>query len=232
MPPGPPKPPGIKLPSNPLDALRDIIREGREKVERAGSDIRSLADELHSGFPSTISPIINSGERQQDIELQESLPAAMPAPDISQEKSLAEEIPTQDIATGCLPCAVSHFSTSAGLLNEAVRFKGEGLTSNEILDRIAGAIEEQNTLERVDLSPAKIQHLPEWERPIAEEALTQSRQLRHALEGIQSIDELEPLAADTKRYYIRLNRQWYKGRFSNLGAEKAETIAQRVGEES
>ena len=143
-----------------------------------------------------------------------------------------ETVPQQeDIATGCLPCAVSHFSTSAGLLNEAVRFKGEGMTSNEILDRIAGVIEEQNALERVDLSPVKIQHLPEWERPIAEEALEQSRQLRHRLEGIQSADELGQVAADTKRYYTKLNRQWYKGRFSNLGAEKAEAISRRIGRE-
>jgi len=139
--------------------------------------------------------------------------------------------PAEDIATGCLPCALSHFSTSAGLLNESVRFKGEGMTSNEILDRIAGAIEEQNSLERVDLSPVKIQHLPEWERPIAKEALEQSRQLRHALEGIQSTDELEKVAADTKRYYIKLNRQWFKGRFGNLGSEKAKVISQRVGPE-
>jgi len=141
-----------------------------------------------------------------------------------------EEKPEEEIATGCLPCAVSHFSTSPGLLNEAGRFKGEGMTSNQILDRIAGAIEEQNSLERVDLSPIKIQTLPEWEKPIAEEALKQSRQLRHRLEGIHSTDELEQIAADTKRYYLKLNRQWYKGRFGHLGSEKAEAIAQRVGE--
>ena len=46
MPLGLPKLPGIKLPSSPLEPLRDIIRGGRERVEKAGSDIRSLADEL------------------------------------------------------------------------------------------------------------------------------------------------------------------------------------------
>jgi len=144
-------------------------------------------------------------------------------------QTLPEENPREKIATGCLPCAVGHFSTSSGLLKEAVRFKGEGMTSSEILDRIAAALEEQNALEREDLSPEKIQGLPEWERPIAEEALDQSRQLRHRLESIQSIDELELAAVDTKRYYIKLNRQWYRGRFGKLGAEKAEAIAQRVG---
>jgi len=142
---------------------------------------------------------------------------------------LPEENPREKIATGCLPCAVGHFSTSSGLLKEAVRFKGEGMTSNEILDRIAGVLEEQNALEREDLSPEKIQGLPEWERPIAEEALTRSRELRHRLEGIESVDGLEQAAVDTKRYYIKLNRQWYRGRFGHLGTKKAEAIAQRVG---
>jgi len=136
----------------------------------------------------------------------------------------------EDIATGCLPCALGHFSMSSGALSEAVRFKSKGIASNEILDRIAIALEQQNILEREDLSPEKIQHLPEWQRSVADEALSQSQQLRHKLEGIQGIDELEQLAADTKKYYIKLNRQWYKGRFRHLGAKKAEAIAQRVGE--
>ena len=134
-----------------------------------------------------------------------------------------------EVATACVACAVGHFSASSGLLKEACRFKSEGITSNEILDRIAGALEEQNALEREDLTPEKIQRLPEWEKEIAEEALTQSRQLRHRLEVIQTIDELNQLAADTRSYYLKLNRQWYRGRFSKLGSAKAEVIARRVG---
>jgi len=224
MPPGPPKPPGIKLPSSPLGALRDIISKGCEQIEKAGSDIRSLADELHSGFPSTITTTtLRDSEKAPEIEPQSRRPGS--------RVSIEGTGPQQEaIATACVACAVGHFSTSSGLLKEAVRFKGEGMTSNEILDRIAGALEEQNALEREDLSPEKIQRLPEWEKAIAEEALDQSRQLRHRLESIQSVDELEQAAVDTKRYYIKLNRQWYKGRFGYLGAKKAETIAQRVGE--
>ena len=209
----PPRPPKIKLPSSPLDPLRDIIREARERVEKAGSDIRSLADEFRSGFPGVTS-IIKS---------ESPLPAATPQP--------SEESPPARIATACVACAVGHFSASSGELKEALRFKGEGMNSHEVLDRIAGALEEQNALEREDLTQEKIQNLPKWERQIAEEALTQSRQLRHRLETIQSIDELEQLGADTRTYYLKLSREWYRGRFSNLGVKKAETIAQRVGEE-
>jgi len=133
-----------------------------------------------------------------------------------------------DIATGCLPCAVSHFSTSSGILKEALRFKNEGITSNEILDRIAIALEEQNSLEREDLTPEKIQGLPEWEKTIANEALSQSRRLRHRLENVQSLEDLEQVAADARSYYVKLNRQWYKGRFGKLGSQKAEIIAEKT----
>ncbi len=221
----------LPFPPSPMDPLREIIREGRERIEKVGSDIRSLADELHSGLPSTTSrsTIIQDGKEGAETparghESQDT--GLLPATTMTHHQSLSEENP---VATACVACAVGHFSTSSGLLKEALRFKGEGMTSNEILDRIAAVLEEQNALERKDLSPEKIQRLPEWEKAIAEEALDQSRQLRHGLESIQSVDELEQAAVDTKKYYIKLNRQWYRGRFSHLGAKKAETIAQRVG---
>lgn len=130
------------------------------------------------------------------------------------------------VATACVPCALGHFSTSAGLLNEAVRFKKEGMRSNEILDRIGKVLEEQNALERVDLAPGEIADIRnKWERSIAEEALEQSRGLRHKLESIEGIDELEKVAADTAKYYKKLNREWYKGRFAHLGKERTEVVA-------
>jgi len=218
--------------ASPLDPLRDILHGAREKVEKAGSDIRSLADELRVGFPSTISTIINGGERDQDTKPQESLPEATPTPDISQEKSeTAGEIAAQNIATACVPCAIGHFAGAARLLNEAIRFRDDGIESSQVLDDIAGAIGELNALERVDLTPERLQRTPGWERDIADQALRDSRELRHRLEGISSMEEIEKAAADTESYYKKLNRQWYRGRFSKMGAKKAEIIAERVGEE-
>jgi len=208
MSPGPPK---IKLPSSPIDPLREVIREARERVEKAGSDIRSLADELRSGFPGVTST----------IQSESPLPAAMPQP--------SEESPPEDIATACVPCALGHYSGAARLLNEAFRFRDDGITSNQVLDDIAGAIGELNAMERVDLTPERLQKTPQWERTIADEALRESRKLRHRLEGISSMEEIEKAAADTESYYKKLNRQWYRGRFGHLGTKKAEAIAQRVG---
>ena len=139
-------------------------------------------------------------------------------------------VPQQEVvATACVPCALGHFSTSAGLLNEAVRFKTEGITSNEILDRIAKVLEEQNTLERVDLTEEKIQSAPQWEREIAEEALSESRSLRHRLETFSNIEQLGQAAADTEIFYKKFNREWFKRRFAHLGPGKAQSIADKVG---
>jgi len=171
----------------------------------------------------------------------EEFAATMAAPvapkEASPEQKTATTITTpeppvpqqEDIATACVPCALGHFSRSAGALNEAVRFKNEGITSNDVLDRIASVLEEQNTLERFDLTPEKLQRTPKWERKIAEEALQESRRLRHRLEGITGIEELEQAAADAAGYYKKMNRQWYRGRFRHLGGEKAEAISRRIG---
>ncbi|MBA7614698.1 hypothetical protein ES703_21967 [subsurface metagenome] len=146
----------------------------------------------------------------------EEFAATMTAPEAP------ESPPRQAVAIACVPCALGHFSTSAGLLNEVVRFEKEGITSNEVLDRIAKVLEEQNALERVDLTPEKIRDTPKWERELAEEALQQSRSLRHRLETLTTINELKELAADTGGYYRNLNRKWWKLRVTQTGKTEPE----------
>lgn len=119
------------------------------------------------------------------------------------------------VKSACVPCAIGHFSTSARLLNEAVRFKSEGLSSPQVLDDIAAALGEQNALERIDLTPEKIRELPEWEQDMAQEALDRSRELRHSLETVKSMDELMNLAADTEEFYKHLNRDWQSKRIDD-----------------
>lgn len=160
----------------------------------------------------------------------EKFVANMPPPQVA-NKALPEQkttptMPTtqkqEAVATACVPCALGHFSTSAGLFKEMMRFKSEGITSNEILDRIAMVLEEQNTLERVDLTEEKIRALPDWERDLAEEALNQSRSLRHRLESLRTMEDLQAVTADTAGYYRTLNRAWWKGRFANTGKVEPE----------
>lgn len=119
------------------------------------------------------------------------------------------------VKSACVPCAIGHFSTSARLLNEAVRFKTEGLASPQVLDDIAGALGEQNALERIDLTPEKIRRLPDWEQDMAQEALDRSRELRHKLETVKTMDALSELAADTEEFYRYLNREWQSKRIED-----------------
>jgi len=114
----------------------------------------------------------------------------------------------ESVKSACLPCGIGHFSTSSALLNEAVRFKKDGLASPQVLDDIAQAIGEQNALERIDLTPAKIDLLPDWEKEMANVALEKSRELRHNLESIQNMNDLEEIAIDTEEFYKQLNRDW------------------------
>lgn len=153
-------------------------------------------------------------------------PEQKTSPTITQEPEMASK---ESVATACVPCATGHFAGAAKLLNEAFRFRDDGITSNQILDDIAGAIGELNAMERVDLTPEKLQNTSSWERPIADEALRESRKLRHRLESISSMEEIEKAAADAESYYKKLYRQWFKQRFAHLGPEKAERIAEEVG---
>lgn len=125
---------------------------------------------------------------------------------------------TEGVKSACVPCSVGHFSTSSKLLNEAVRFAKDGLTSPQVLEDLASALGEQNALERIDLTPARIDTLPDWEKPLAEEALEKSRELRHRIESVQNIDELRSIAVDTENYFKHLNHE-----YASLRLEKGVT---------
>jgi len=190
----------------------------QERIEQINKTLETLES----------APEVGQHPARPPIEAPESKEA------VSGEKSMStiqepESLEQEDIATACVPCGVGHFAGAAKLLNEAVRFRDDGITSNQVLDDIAGAIGELNAMERVDLTPEKLQSTSSWERPIADEALRESRKLRHRLEGISSMEEVEQAAADSERFYKKLFREWFKGRFAHLGPEKAQRIADEVG---
>jgi len=215
MSPGPSFPKLLPVPPSPIKPLREILRQGRQQVGKAGEDIRSIADDMRGA--TTIAP-----------QVADKAPPEQKMPPTQELEAAPQQ---EDIATACVPCGVGHFAGAAKLLNEAFRFRDDGIESNQVLDDIAGAIGELNAMERVDLTPERLQRTPDWERAIADEALRESRKLRHRLEGISSMEEIEKAAADTESYYKKLNRQWYKGRFSHLGKEKVGAIEKRISPE-
>jgi len=137
-----------------------------------------------------------------------------------------------DISTACIPCAMGHYGTCSGLLNEAMRFaKKEGIASGEVIDRINICMDELNAMERVDLRPELIVDLAAWEKELANKALTGSRSLRHGLESLGNVDDLERVAATTQTIRNELGREWFKHRLSSMSKEdKAETVEKALGE--
>lgn len=103
---------------------------------------------------------------------------------------------TEAKGTACLPCSKNHFSTVSASLNEAIRFaRTGGIQHPEVIRRIGIAIDELNIMERIDLSPENIVKLSENEREIANWALIKSRELRHMLDELETLDDLEKTAA-------------------------------------
>jgi len=136
-------------------------------------------------------------------------------------QEIAEEARGGDVATGCVPCSISHFGTCAGLLSEAMRFaRKDGLESNEVLDRINKSLDELNALERVDLDSEKIYYLPPEEKDIAIKSLNASRATRHALESLTTVDDLEKVTADVQTVRKDIGRDWYRYRLSKIPKEK------------
>jgi len=143
-----------------------------------------------------------------------------------------------DIATACVPCAMGHYGTCSGLLNEAMRFaKKDGVDSSEVIDRMNMCMDELNAMERVDLRPERIADLSKWEKELANKVLTDSRSIRHSLESLDNIADLERLAASTQTTRNDIGREWFKRRLSAKGISEAKleemkaAAAQRAAEE-
>lgn len=153
----------------------------------------------------------------------------------AEPEQLKEAPPTDGkesaIATGCVPCAVGHYGTCSGLLNEGMRFaRDDGIDSGEVIDRINMCLDELNSMERVDLRPELIANLPPWEKELAEKALSESRSLRHSLEGISSTDQLEKVAAATQTTRQEIGRKWFKERLSRMSPQEKKKLAEKAME--
>lgn len=137
------------------------------------------------------------------------------------------------VATGCIPCAMNHFSTCSGLLDESVRFaRGEeGTASPEVVDRALMCLKELNAMERVDLRPEMIAQLEGWERDAATEVLEESRGLRHIIEsGIRDARHLEEIAAQVEGITTKYGRMWMQNKIKEMSPEDKEEVAQRFME--
>ena len=144
-------------------------------------------------------------------------------------ETITEEEKASSIEAGCVPCAIGHFGTCSGLLNEAMRFaKKDGVGSSEVIDRVNMCLDELNAMERVDLRPEMITDLPDWEKELANGALTASRATRHGLEGLTDGNDLEKVAASTQTARTEIGRKWFKERMARMPKEEKEKLAEKA----
>lgn len=168
MPKLPPLPESPKLPEfdkNPIKTAGSLIKGAVKSIQETARDIDSSVRE------------IDSEARPSTVE---------PAP------------PIEDIAsaTACLSCTRDHFSTISGALSEALRFaRSDGIESKDVQGRIGLVLDEMNIMERIDLAPQAIVQLKGKEKELAEWSLKNSRQLRHIVGEITTVDDIEKAAA-------------------------------------
>jgi len=147
------------------------------------------------------------------------------------EETFTEEGKAQSIEAGCVPCAIGHFGTCSGLLNEGMRFaRDDGIESSEVSDRVNMCLDELNIMERVDLRPELIADLPDWEKKLAERALTESRTLRHNLEEIATTKQLELVAATTQTARQEIGRGWFKERLFRMSPQEKKRLTEKAVE--
>lgn len=191
----------------------------------------------------TIAVIIQEGGKFFSELIKNRPPKLKPA----REHKLATELPAEphepqlepatikskatSIEAGCVPCSIGHLGTCVGVTNEAMRFaKKDGIGSREVIDRVNMCLDELNALERVDLRPEMIASLPDWEKNLANEALSVSRGTRHSLENLSSADELESVAAQLQTVRQDIGRGWFRGRLAHMNPEEKSNLSKKVEE--
>lgn len=123
-----------------------------------------------------------------------------------------KDLTTDKIEKGsaCLPCSRDHLSTISAVLNEALRFSRKtGTQDYEVRRRLGIALDEANSLERIDLAADQLVGLKDQEKALAEWGLNKSRELRHKITQVQTHNDLEKVAADASEIRTEyMKRLW------------------------
>lgn len=158
-----------KIDKNPIKTAGSFIREAVSGIQEAAAEIDSAV---------------------KDVDSEVRAP-------IEEGKPPIEEIAS---ATVCLSCCRDHWSTISGALSEALRFaRSDGMASKEVQGRIGLALDEHNIMERIDLAPQALAGLKGKEKELAEWSLQNSRELRHVVGEIRTVDDMERAAAQAAR---------------------------------
>jgi len=197
------------------DELPGFQEKGHSRISaesqvKTPEDLKRLSPASIVSNPVEVFDMVHSG----DVP-----PAPVPETSGSGEK----------VAVSCVGCAIGHLATVAGLLNEAVRFVPDGMDSIHIVTNLNYCLNELNAMERVDLQPAKVMELPEWEQGLAAKATAASREARHLIEsGITSGEQLTKLAAWLTNVRMEIGNAWLQQKLRALSKEDKAEIQKRV----
>ena len=147
-------------------------------------------------------------ENKPDREIKPSTVPSVSSP----PPSLSGASMKESKSTACIPCSKAHISAISGSLSESIRFaKDGGIQHPEVIDRIGIATDELAAMERIDLAPYKIAALKGDERDFANWIVEQTRNLRHSLDNISNVGDLENTAVEAAGF-----RDEFLPRFWNL----------------
>lgn len=170
-------------------------------------------------------------------ELENQMPASPPQA-VSQETP-AQHSPTDLSGTSqlsaegkaCVPCSADHLSVVAGALSEALRFaRSDGIDHPEVLTRVALSFDELNILERIDAAPENIERLPEGEKALMRDVTVTSRNLRHMLSDLKSVEDLEAVTAEAQRARTALRSKLFRLQFAEMRPEDQKRVKERARE--
>jgi len=140
-----------------------------------------------------------------------------------------EEPVASSIKRGCVPCSSQHVLTCVGVLNEAMRFaRTEGIGSDQVLDDTSTCMAELNSMERIDLRPERIAQLEPWEKELAIELLNLSRETRHGLEGMTTVDDLEKIAANLQPRQREILKKWFRHKIGSMTPQDQRKIVEEA----
>jgi hypothetical protein len=190
----------------------------RKRAKQRGSELRELSGKMTSVDTSRTPVSLLEGAPTQDTQNVVSAP-----------KNASQSVA---VGTACIPCCVHHFSTCAGLISdEAIRMaRRHGIDYQEVINRILKCFAQLNAMEREDLAVEKVQNLSGWEKDLAIYAQNKGAEIRHILDNISSIDDLERAAVEISQAQDYVGGEWLKHRLAKQAvANPVKVVEEELG---
>lgn len=145
------------------------------------------------------------------------------------EKPGESKATSVEAGIACLPCINNHFSVCSGLISdEALRMARRHGIGDEEISRVNKCLDQLNAMEREDLAVDKIKALPDWEKDLAIYAQNESASIRHKLENLTSVDDLEDAAVKIKEARTKIGKDYFKGKLARMPKEQKRELAEKT----